>query len=77
MKQQVLFEMNIPASATPLPSIREDGVYELLWEMPNGSYVRLLFEDADTVHNMYGKLAGLEMAKTQSGQGSADGASAN
>ena len=65
MKQQVVFEMNIPSAARPIPSIRTDGCYELLWELPNGSYVRLVFESADTIHETYGRLGSIEMARQQ------------
>ena len=65
MKQQTVFEMNIPANAKGMPAIQPDGTYELLWELPNGSYARLLFENGDPVHEMYAKLVALEVGMRQ------------
>ena len=64
MKQATLIEVTIPVRAEAIPTIREDGTYELLWGWGE-SYVRLLFEKADLVHEAYGKIIGLETALRQ------------
>ncbi len=63
MKQQAMVEMNVPANSEALPTIREDGSCELIWRMKTGSYVRLLFENLDPIHEMVGKLGMLERSK--------------
>lgn len=65
MKQQTVFEMNIPDNATPLPALKPDGTYELMWRLPSGSYCRLIFESGDLIHETYGKVVGLETAQRQ------------
>ena len=57
--------MTIPIRAETLPDIKEDGTYELLWEWGSGSYVRLLFEKPDLIHEMMGKVVALETARRQ------------
>lgn len=64
MKQQTLIETTIPVRAETLPDIKDDGTYELLWEW-SGSYVRLIFESADLIHEMMGKVVALETARRQ------------
>ena len=65
MKSQTLFEMNIPRNAEPIPSLKDDGTYDLLWKLPNGSYARLIFEDGDPVHQMYSRIVAMETAQRQ------------
>ena len=64
MKQQTLIELTIPVRADTLPDIKPDGTYELLWEW-GGSYVRLIFESPDLIHEMMGKVVALETARRQ------------
>ena len=56
--------MTVPVRAETIPNIREDGTYELLWEW-GGSYVRLLFESGDLLHETFGKVVALETARRQ------------
>ena len=60
MKQHTSIEMHVPRNSRSLPDLKDDGGVELCWELPNGSYVRLLFEDGGPVHEMYARLIGLE-----------------
>ena len=64
MKQATVIEVTIPVRSETLPDIKADGTYELLWEW-GGSYVRLIFENADLIHEMMGKVVSLETAKRQ------------
>ena len=65
MKQHLAIEINVPSNTKSLPDIHADGTYELLFRLPNDSYVRLLCENGDPVHEMYAKLVALETARRQ------------
>ena len=71
MKQQTVIEMNIPGNADTLPDIHPDGRYELLWTLKTGSYVRLIFENGDSIHEMMGKVVAMETARRQEAAASA------
>lgn len=64
MKAQTVVEMLIPTRATAHPEIKEDGTHELLWSWGD-SYVRLIFEKSDLIHEMMGKVVSLETARRQ------------
>lgn len=65
MKQQVLIEKTIPSNAKGYPELGKDGSCEVVWEDPNGSSVKLIFEKSETFHQAYSKLIALETAKRQ------------
>ena len=67
MKHIAVVEMNVSRNAVSFPKIHPDGAYELTWELPNGSSVKLTFENADPINDMYGKLGKLEAAQHAGG----------